>query len=910
MSRISAPKRGPSLNQQVAELESLLEQREKEGAEEAERDELERQAAALKLRALEEEERNALADRPEEFARKELARRALCRKNLLPFVMRFNPDYHAGWVHKDIARRLEKFSEDVANKLSPRLLLTLPPRHGKLIAHDIPVMTENRGWVTHGDLCVGDTVYHPSGKGVKVVALSPESPCDQALTFSTGETIVCHENHEWVIRRSRGGKNKKWRTVETKWFTEKTHMGTQRQLWYGEQGRRGGRAAYQIPDTFPLVYSGVRQLPCEPYVLGVWLGDGTVGKPGITNSPEDAKVFQEAFAEAGYGLSRIDVHSTQGTHHSAFCNGKLSRDLKKAGVYRRKHIPEGYLRGSVCQRQELLAGLVDTDGHVDPRGRVRFVTTSEALRDGVFDLATTLALSPYVMMQPAALSSSGVQGRHDVYTVGFNLPEGSDLPTRLARKQVQRCKAHRYRSLTGIETVQPRLGRCIQVAASDGLYLVGRTLIPTHNSQLASKSLPAWHLGRYPTHEVMACSYSASLSMGFSRLNRELMRDPAYHVLFDTQLHPDSQGAEAWMTTDGGGYVAAGVGGAITGKGAHILLIDDPVKNREDAESETSRQNNWDWYTSTAYTRLAPGGGALVILTRWHDDDLAGRLIQAAKEGGDQWEIVNYPAEAKEDESYRRAGEALHPERYDLTALARIRKAVGPRDWAALYQQDPVPEEGAFFQKEDIQWYDFNDPSALPKEDSLVGYSAWDLAVGQKQEHDFSVGGVVSIDQDSNLWVRHIRRGHWGALDLCKQILQMHKQWRADRCGVESGLIEMSIGPFLEEMKDSMRLWDFNYTPLKPGRQDKLARARAIQGIIQAGKLYVPYNAPWTEAFVNELLRFPSGVNDDQVDMISWIGQMLMFMSPAVIRKERKPSWRDKLAKYSTGGGRKSAMTA
>lgn len=439
------------------------------------------------------------------------------------------------------------------------------------------------------------------------------------------------------------------------------------------------------------------------------------------------------------------------------------------------------------------------------------------------------------------------------------------------------------------------------------------TMPPRHGkSQLTSKSWPSWHLGHYPTHEVMACSYSGSLSMGFSRLNRELMRDPAYHGLFETRLHPESQSAEAWLTTEGGGYTSAGIGGAITGKGAHALVIDDPVKNREDAESEAARQLAWDWYTSTAYTRLAPGGGILLILTRWNDDDLAGRLIEAMKTGADQWEIVNYPAEAKEDERYRLKGEALHPERYDLDALARIRKTIGPRDWAALYQQDPVPDEGAFFTKEHIVWYDFNDPDALPPAETMTDYGAWDLAIGEKQENDFSVGGVASIDQKNDLWLRHVRRGHWGAMELCQQILDMHRQYRCDAYGIEKGMIEMSIGPFLNEMKEKQGLWDFHYTELKPGKQDKVARARAIQGMWQMGKIHLPYNAPWTDAFVNELLRFPHGINDDQVDFFSWIGHMLMIMSPATIRVERKPSWRDKLAKFSRGGdvNHKSAMCA
>jgi len=438
------------------------------------------------------------------------------------------------------------------------------------------------------------------------------------------------------------------------------------------------------------------------------------------------------------------------------------------------------------------------------------------------------------------------------------------------------------------------------------------TMPPRHGkSELTSKKFPAWHLGNHPTHEVMACSYSGSLSMSFSRMNRELLRDPAYSVLFDTKLHPESQSAEAWLTTDGGGYTSAGVGGAITGKGAHVLIIDDPVKNREDAESEAGRQGTWDWYTSTAYTRLAPGGGVLVILTRWHDDDLAGRLYAAEKEGADKWIQVDYPAEAKVDEPFRHQGEALHPARYDSKALGRIRKAVGERDWHALYQQDPAPEVGSIFSKDMVQWYDYHDPLALPPEREMVEYAAWDLAVGENAEHDYSVGGVASIDQNMDLWIRDVRRGKWGPLELCNAILDLHADWRCSRYGIERGLIEMTLGPFLKQKQTERRLWDFSYTELKPGKRDKVARAAAIQGMWENGKVHIPYNAPWTNDLIDELVRFPAGVNDDQVDMLAWLGQMLMLMAPAMIRDKRKPSWRDKLAKYAvSGGGRRTAMNS
>ncbi len=438
------------------------------------------------------------------------------------------------------------------------------------------------------------------------------------------------------------------------------------------------------------------------------------------------------------------------------------------------------------------------------------------------------------------------------------------------------------------------------------------TMPPRHGkSTLTSKTFAAWHLGKYPRHEFMSCSYSGSLSMSFSRMVRQLLRDPAYHSLFDTRLDPDSQGAEAWLTKEGGGFTSAGIGGAITGKGAHILNIDDPVKNREDAESETARQNAWNWYTSTAYTRLAPGGGVLIILTRWHDDDLAGRLLEAMKDReADQWEIVNYPAVALEDERYRFAGEALHPERYSEKALGRIKKTLGNRDWGALYQQNPVPEEGGYFKRENFVFYDFNDPKAVPQKKGLVNYTAWDLAIGLKQINDYSVGGAVSIDRDLDLWIRDIDRKRSESMALVKRILDFHVKWAAQRTGIEKGVIEMTIAPFLKQERRKRKLWDFNYTELKPGKQDKVARARTIQGMHESRKIHMPYNAPWSEAFIQEILRFPHGVHDDQVDFFSWIGLMIIMMNPEPLIVNKKPSWRDKLANFSNDTNHKSAMSA
>ena len=348
--------------------------------------------------------------------------------------------------------------------------------------------------------------------------------------------------------------------------------------------------------------------------------------------------------------------------------------------------------------------------------------------------------------------------------------------------------------------------------------------------------------------------------------------------MFKTRLARDSKSVERWNTSEQGAFTAAGVGGPITGRGCSLGIIDDPVKNREEAESETTRQTVKDWYSSAFYTRLAPGGGILVIQTRWHDDDLSGWLLhtlaEAEKEAAangeeldpsvDKWELVEYPAIAVEDEKYRKKGEALHPERYPIEALKKIKFNMIPRDWEALYQQRPVSEDGDFFTKDMFRYYI---PKDRPPLDEMRIYASGDLAISTKQTADYSVFAVIGVDRKQNIWVIDIVRGRWNSLGIIDRMFEIQQTYNPELFGIETGQIELTLEPFIQKAEQERGV-SLRYHKLKTRGADKGTRARPIQGRMEQGRVYFPTveSTPWMGTVQNELLKFPLGKNDDIVD--------------------------------------------
>lgn len=405
---------------------------------------------------------------------------------------------------------------------------------------------------------------------------------------------------------------------------------------------------------------------------------------------------------------------------------------------------------------------------------------------------------------------------------------------------------------------------------------------PRHGkSELVSRRLPAFIFGRNPDARIIATSYSGSLAMAMCRDVQRIMDSPEYSELFPHVKPGDSKryirtSEQFEIIGYKGHYFSAGVGGGITGYGADYAIIDDPIKNREEAESLTYRNKVYDWFTSTLYTRLEKDACILITLTRWHQDDLAGRLLRLSREDpeADQWHIISYPAIFDERLDYidptdpRKHGEALWPEKYDEQVLATTKATIGSYQWSALYQQSPSPPQGNIFKREWFKYYK-QPPTHF---DEII--QSWDFTFKDAKSSDYVAGGVWGR-KGADKYLLDVVHDRMDFVSSVKAIKELSAKWPQARAKIVE---DRANGPAIINLLKHEISGLIPWTPTG----SKIERAYAVQPQFEAGNVYIPDPsiARWVRDYVEEMVNFPSAPHDDFVDMTT----------QALIRLERTQS--------------------
>lgn len=755
----------------------------------------------------------------------------------------------------------------------------LPPRHAKLVADSTPILTPD-GWRTHGALRVGDFVYAPDGSPTRVRYVTEKGEATLAVRFADGEVIRVNPGHRWRIHDR---KRHAFRVLET-------HEIIAAGLHYGSK-RDGSPRCRFLVETARAVRGGDVALPIDPYIFGLWLGDGSTGNGRITGAAADVEHHKAEAIARGYRIGAANVHPTTGVH--TFCVlGMRIRSVVGDG----KFIPDLYYRATEDQRRELLRGLVDSDGCVDPSGRCRFINTNRRLVDDAVRLVSSLGYRCTVEHRAPRVRPYPFNNCKDHWCVSWTPTDGAQ-PARLPRKDIRHRAIERMRAIVAIIPCEPEQGHCIEVDHASHCYLVGDRLVPTHNTTTGLHGL-GWRLFRDPTLTNAFATYADDYAMSRSRIARAVTR--AGGVPLDKSM----ANLHEWRTTYGGGAIFRGYMGAWTGQGIDgVALIDDPYKDRAAAESKKIRENVWEWFNDVLWLRLEPPAGVgtkpgscIIQHTRWHEDDLIGRLLKG-KFAGYQFERIHLPAicDSEDDILGRSIGDALWPERFPAEELHRIEASIGPYSWASLFQQNPRPRgadvfmEPARFMLKDFSWQG--------KRILLC----CDPAATDDNKNDFSAAFVLAAEgfgDAMKIWVVFGWRDHLTIPDLAAKLYELQQRYWKAPIAVEAVGAFKAVPQMLRKIDARLRLREVRPVGDKFTRAQPLAAAwngmeapEGAEGERIGQRVFIPLDAQvvrrkgeaparwvsdrgpttWADELINEAAVF-TGMNDaedDQIDALA-----------------------------------------
>lgn len=423
----------------------------------------------------------------------------------------------------------------------------------------------------------------------------------------------------------------------------------------------------------------------------------------------------------------------------------------------------------------------------------------------------------------------------------------------------------------------------------------GRTMLflppGSAKSTYATVVSPTWAMGYRKGFKVIAVSYGSDLAKKFGRRMRSVVKQPAFQTLFDTTLSSESSAADEWALENGSEFMGGGILSGITGNRADFIPIDDPIKGRQEADSEVTRKRTIEAYQDDILTRLKPGGSVMITQTRWHLDDLAGSILPEGYNGesgmiecrdGNTWEVICIPAQAEraDDPLGRQVGEYIWPEWFPESHWDTFKRI--PRTWSALYQQRPAPESGDYFKREWIHTAD-----TLPPRETMLVYGGSDYAV-TANGGDYTVHVVVGIDSDGRMWLLDLWRGQASSDVWVDAFCDLVTKWKPIGWAEETGQIKSGVGPFL--IKRMMERAAYVARESFPTRGDKAVRAQSIRGRMAMNGLWVKSDAPFLSDLISEMMSFPVGVHDDQVDALGLVGQLMDRMSAGSKPKEEEPT--------------------
>ena len=796
----------------------------------------------------------------------ELTRRR-CQRSYGEYVAYANEGFVMTAFHRYLTAEIQEFIERPSTEAMSILLLAVPPRHGKAIVKDCPVWTPD-GWKLHGELKVGDKLYHADGSIATVIQVHPDytGPLWR-VTTNTGESILCSGEHLWNVTYSdRGTKPTRLvtKTVSTQDIFNQNRYLLERAPFIAVNGSCDGNNT---------------SLPIDPYVLGAWLGDGYSHNGYICGAVDDLLELwpdREIYVDGrGIGTVREMIDTSV---------------LKTLELYKNKHIPVMYLTANREARLALLQGLLDTDGNISRSNcTIEICLANETLARDAYTLVRSLGYKAQ-FRERTTRCQTGATGR--AWRVMFR-PYDNDILFRLSRKQdildlwsyeqKKRDISSRY-YIDSVECIAPTcLANCISVDG-DGTYLVGQDMIPTHNSFTITETLPSWYLGKYPHNDVIICGYEGTFAESFSRRNRDKFNEYAADI-FHTAGNPNVQGVALWETADGGKCHAAGLKGGITGFGADLFIIDDPIKNKETAESETVIAKIHDEMGPSVQSRIHPGGKLIVIQTRWVENDVIGYI--ESNWGEYIWKSINLPCECEDpanDPLGRKLGESLMgPHLGDNNLPQRIRNdnlwlqskkrlvcaADGMHTWNALYQGHPSAQDGNLFKPSWWQHYTRD----------VVGFDNFSYTC---LSVDATFKGVETADMVAiELWGVCEERAYLFKLVNKRMGFVDTLQRTEEFPGIDQLLIEDKANG--SAIIDSLR-YEENIPPVVAINPNggKYSRAQAVAPFVATRVCYVPddftdaeclevespdnTHLPPQQLFINQHTKFPFAKHDDMVD--------------------------------------------